>query len=120
MAAISIAVTTYKSADSSTNQPSQNTHLPLQVCNDSAFALIGCVYLGKGQEYWQDERITEETPLCRRVFNSFHPFDQFYFLGKGQEYWQDERITEETPLCRRVYNSFHPFDLVAYRYSLEI
>eukprot|EP00268_Persea_americana_P048822 TRINITY_DN5188_c0_g1_i5.p1 TRINITY_DN5188_c0_g1~~TRINITY_DN5188_c0_g1_i5.p1 ORF type:complete len:136 (+),score=9.89 TRINITY_DN5188_c0_g1_i5:296-703(+) len=30
MAAISIAVTTDKSADSSTNQPSQNTHLPLQ------------------------------------------------------------------------------------------
>ncbi|XXG39461.1 hypothetical protein AAC387_Pa01g0415 [Persea americana] len=31
--------------------------------------------IGKGQEYWQDERITEEMPSCQRMFNIFHPFD---------------------------------------------
>ncbi|XP_058090061.1 phospholipase SGR2 isoform X3 [Magnolia sinica] len=31
--------------------------------------------IGKGQEYWQDERISEEMPACRQMFNIFHPFD---------------------------------------------
>lgn len=31
--------------------------------------------IGKGQEYWQDEQIREGMPLCRRMFNIFHPFD---------------------------------------------
>ncbi|XP_077224242.1 phospholipase SGR2-like isoform X2 [Tasmannia lanceolata] len=31
--------------------------------------------IGKGQEYWQDEGISEEMPACRQMFNIFHPFD---------------------------------------------
>ncbi|XP_052188278.1 phospholipase SGR2 isoform X2 [Diospyros lotus] len=30
---------------------------------------------GKGQEYWEEENITEEIPGCRQMFNIFHPFD---------------------------------------------
>ncbi|CAI0556497.1 unnamed protein product [Linum tenue] len=31
--------------------------------------------VGKGQEYWMEENITEEIPACRQMFNIFHPFD---------------------------------------------
>lgn len=31
--------------------------------------------IGTGQNYWQDERISEEMPCCRQMFNIFHPFD---------------------------------------------
>lgn len=31
--------------------------------------------IGRGQDYWQDERISEEMPSCRQMFNVFHPFD---------------------------------------------
>ncbi|KDP45614.1 hypothetical protein JCGZ_17221 [Jatropha curcas] len=31
--------------------------------------------VGKGQEYWAEENITEEMPACQRMFNIFHPFD---------------------------------------------
>ncbi|CAL9136027.1 unnamed protein product [Musa acuminata var. zebrina] len=31
--------------------------------------------VGRGQGYWQDEKITEEIPSCRQMFNIFHPFD---------------------------------------------
>ncbi|KAK1262953.1 hypothetical protein QJS04_geneDACA018576 [Acorus gramineus] len=31
--------------------------------------------IGRGQEYWQDEKISEEMPSCRQMFNIFHPFD---------------------------------------------
>ncbi|OVA14553.1 DDHD [Macleaya cordata] len=31
--------------------------------------------IGRGQDYWQDERISEEMPACRQMFNIFHPFD---------------------------------------------
>ncbi|WOL03623.1 phospholipase SGR2 [Canna indica] len=32
--------------------------------------------VGRGQDYWQDEKITEEMlPACRQMFNIFHPFD---------------------------------------------
>ncbi|KAJ0969391.1 hypothetical protein J5N97_022268 [Dioscorea zingiberensis] len=31
--------------------------------------------IGRGQDYWQDERISEEMPCCRQMFNIFHPFD---------------------------------------------
>ncbi|KAJ3681428.1 hypothetical protein LUZ60_015917 [Juncus effusus] len=31
--------------------------------------------IGKGQDYWQDEKIEEEMPCCRQMFNIFHPFD---------------------------------------------
>ncbi|KAH7663805.1 alpha/beta-Hydrolases protein [Dioscorea alata] len=31
--------------------------------------------IGRGQDYWQDERICEEMPRCRQMFNIFHPFD---------------------------------------------
>ncbi|PKA55077.1 hypothetical protein AXF42_Ash003714 [Apostasia shenzhenica] len=31
--------------------------------------------VGKGQEYWQDDNISEEMPTCRQMFNIFHPFD---------------------------------------------
>lgn len=38
--------------------------------------------IGEGREYWQDERIIEEMPLCRQMFNIFHPFDPVaYRLG---------------------------------------
>ncbi|XP_057864336.1 phospholipase SGR2 isoform X8 [Cryptomeria japonica] len=30
---------------------------------------------GNGQDYWQDEGITEEIPNCRQMFNIFHPYD---------------------------------------------
>ncbi|KAH9322318.1 hypothetical protein KI387_016957, partial [Taxus chinensis] len=30
---------------------------------------------GNGQNYWQDEGITEEMPCCRQMFNIFHPYD---------------------------------------------
>ncbi|KAI4331828.1 hypothetical protein L6164_016783 [Bauhinia variegata] len=31
--------------------------------------------IGRGQEYWEQENITEEMPACRQMFNIFHPFD---------------------------------------------
>ncbi|KAK7263811.1 hypothetical protein RJT34_31408 [Clitoria ternatea] len=31
--------------------------------------------LGRGQEYWEQENISEEMPACRQMFNIFHPFD---------------------------------------------
>lgn len=31
--------------------------------------------IGRGQDYWQDEIISEEMPSCRQMFNIFHPFD---------------------------------------------
>ncbi|PPD74601.1 hypothetical protein GOBAR_DD28474 [Gossypium barbadense] len=31
--------------------------------------------LGKGQDYWDEENISEEMPACRQMFNIFHPFD---------------------------------------------
>ncbi|KAK3021855.1 hypothetical protein RJ639_047863 [Escallonia herrerae] len=31
--------------------------------------------IGKGQEYWNGENISEEMPACRQMFNIFHPFD---------------------------------------------
>ncbi|XP_020088606.1 phospholipase SGR2 isoform X1 [Ananas comosus] len=31
--------------------------------------------IGKGQDYWQDEKVLEEMPSCRQMFNIFHPFD---------------------------------------------
>ncbi|XP_024026506.1 phospholipase SGR2 isoform X3 [Morus notabilis] len=31
--------------------------------------------IGKGQEYWAEEKINEEMPACRQMFNIFHPFD---------------------------------------------
>ncbi|XP_072971763.1 phospholipase SGR2-like [Typha angustifolia] len=31
--------------------------------------------VGRGQDYWQDEKISEEMPSCRQMFNIFHPFD---------------------------------------------
>ncbi|XP_068647441.1 phospholipase SGR2 [Aristolochia californica] len=31
--------------------------------------------IGRGQEYWKDEKIKEEMPACCRMFNIFHPFD---------------------------------------------
>ncbi|KAG0484473.1 hypothetical protein HPP92_008552 [Vanilla planifolia] len=31
--------------------------------------------IGRGQDYWQDENISEEMPACRQMFNIFHPFD---------------------------------------------
>nr|GME10756.1 phospholipase SGR2 [Ipomoea batatas] len=31
--------------------------------------------IGKGQEYWEEEKINEEMPACRQMFNIFHPFD---------------------------------------------
>ncbi|MED6167907.1 hypothetical protein PIB30_007222 [Stylosanthes scabra] len=30
---------------------------------------------GKGQEYWEQENISEEMPACRQMFNIFHPYD---------------------------------------------
>lgn len=30
---------------------------------------------GRGHDYWQDEKIQEEMPSCRQMFNIFHPFD---------------------------------------------
>ncbi|XP_034677192.1 phospholipase SGR2-like [Vitis riparia] len=31
--------------------------------------------IGKGQDYWGEENISEEMPSCRQIFNIFHPFD---------------------------------------------
>ncbi|KAF7134374.1 hypothetical protein RHSIM_Rhsim08G0116000 [Rhododendron simsii] len=31
--------------------------------------------IGKGQEYWEEENITEDMPACCQMFNIFHPFD---------------------------------------------
>ncbi|KAE8701882.1 Phospholipase SGR2 [Hibiscus syriacus] len=31
--------------------------------------------LGKGQDYWDDENISEEMPACLQMFNIFHPYD---------------------------------------------
>ncbi|XWS21970.1 hypothetical protein CRYUN_Cryun30bG0103700 [Craigia yunnanensis] len=31
--------------------------------------------LGKGQDYWDEENISEEMPACHQMFNIFHPFD---------------------------------------------
>ncbi|KAL4184094.1 hypothetical protein AMTRI_Chr11g101630 [Amborella trichopoda] len=31
--------------------------------------------MGEGEEYWQDEGITEQMPACSKMFNVFHPFD---------------------------------------------
>ncbi|XP_074563560.1 phospholipase SGR2-like isoform X2 [Curcuma longa] len=31
--------------------------------------------VGRGQDYWQDEKITEDIPACRQMLNIFHPFD---------------------------------------------
>lgn len=31
--------------------------------------------IGKGQEYWEEENVTEDMPACRQMFNIFHPFD---------------------------------------------
>ncbi|XP_020214239.1 phospholipase SGR2 isoform X1 [Cajanus cajan] len=31
--------------------------------------------IGRGQEYWEQENISEEMPACRQMFNIFHPFD---------------------------------------------
>ncbi|XP_048331493.1 phospholipase SGR2 isoform X3 [Ziziphus jujuba] len=31
--------------------------------------------IGKGQEYWKEENISEEMPACQLMFNIFHPFD---------------------------------------------
>ncbi|KAK8681498.1 hypothetical protein V6N13_053900 [Hibiscus sabdariffa] len=31
--------------------------------------------LGKGQEYWDEENVSEEMPACHQMFNIFHPFD---------------------------------------------
>ncbi|CAA2985724.1 phospholipase SGR2 isoform X1 [Olea europaea subsp. europaea] len=31
--------------------------------------------IGKGKEYWEDENINEEMPVCRQMFNIFHPYD---------------------------------------------
>lgn len=30
---------------------------------------------GKGQDYWDEENISEEMPACCQMFNIFHPFD---------------------------------------------
>ncbi|KMZ67626.1 hypothetical protein ZOSMA_25G00110 [Zostera marina] len=39
--------------------------------------ILSSVYfhLCEGQSYWKDERISEEIPACRQMFNIFHPFD---------------------------------------------
>ncbi|KAH7864219.1 hypothetical protein Vadar_027100 [Vaccinium darrowii] len=34
-----------------------------------------CIGIGKGQEYWEEENVSEEMPACRQMFNIFHPFD---------------------------------------------
>ncbi|CAL0313270.1 unnamed protein product [Lupinus luteus] len=31
--------------------------------------------IGRGQEYWEQENISEEMPACRQMFNIFHPYD---------------------------------------------
>ncbi|TYJ35900.1 hypothetical protein E1A91_A05G270100v1 [Gossypium mustelinum] len=31
--------------------------------------------LGKGQDYWDEENISEEMPACRQMLNIFHPYD---------------------------------------------
>uniref|UniRef100_A0A7N0TRD4 DDHD domain-containing protein n=1 Tax=Kalanchoe fedtschenkoi TaxID=63787 RepID=A0A7N0TRD4_KALFE len=31
--------------------------------------------IGRGQDYWEEEKINEEMPACRRMINIFHPFD---------------------------------------------
>lgn len=31
--------------------------------------------IGRGKDYWQDEKISEEMPSCRQMYNIFHPFD---------------------------------------------
>ncbi|XP_044510209.1 phospholipase SGR2 isoform X3 [Mangifera indica] len=31
--------------------------------------------IGKGQDYWDEENISEEMPACRQMFNIFHPYD---------------------------------------------
>ncbi|OMO89133.1 Shoot gravitropism [Corchorus capsularis] len=31
--------------------------------------------IGKGQDYWDEENVSEEMPACRQMFNIFHPFD---------------------------------------------
>lgn len=31
--------------------------------------------IGNGQDYWQNENISEEMPSCKQMFNIFHPFD---------------------------------------------
>lgn len=39
------------------------------------FVYLHLSFLGKGQEYWGEENITEDMPACRQMFNIFHPFD---------------------------------------------
>ncbi|CAJ2655320.1 unnamed protein product [Trifolium pratense] len=31
--------------------------------------------IGRGQEYWEQENISEDMPACRQMFNIFHPYD---------------------------------------------
>lgn len=46
---------------------------------------------GRGQGYWQDEKITEEIPSCRQMFNIFHPFDpvayRFFYYSLSTFLW---------------------------------
>lgn len=44
-------------------------------CNAYVLLLFFLGFIGKGQEYWEEEKINEEMPACRQMFNIFHPFD---------------------------------------------
>jgi hypothetical protein len=56
------------------------------IANASYFLMSNCLYAskliiffllipGRGQEYWEQENISEDMPACRQMFNIFHPYD---------------------------------------------
>ncbi|KAG6526087.1 hypothetical protein ZIOFF_016064 [Zingiber officinale] len=47
----------------------------LSYADDCDFTLLDLFPVGRGQDYWQNEKITEEMPACRQMLNIFHPFD---------------------------------------------
>jgi DDHD domain len=53
--------------------------------NLSSLCNLGLYFIllkGRGQDYWQDEKIQEEMPCCRQMFNIFHPFDPVAYRYK--------------------------------------
>ncbi|KAB2083396.1 hypothetical protein ES319_A05G264300v1 [Gossypium barbadense] len=75
--------------------------------------------LGKGQDYWDEENISEEMPACRQMLNIFHPYDPVAY--RIEPLVCKEHITKRPVIIpyhkggRRLHIGFQEFteDLVA-------
>lgn len=72
---------------------------------------FGILFLGEGQEYWEEENIIEEMPACRQMFNIFHPFDPVAYRSFSISLllWIHASISIYCFIC--LYNNVSKFQL---------